>query len=104
MAFELWENFTTNGIINYAMSAYSNIEPWLWPFILIGIGGFIYAAMQSLVVAGVGLIILFGALAGTTDIFSAMPEPTQLAYVIVIIGFTTLLAGFFVKIARKYGD
>lgn len=102
MAFEIWQNFTTDGIINYALSAYSHIEPWLWPLILLGIVGFIYGAMQSLIVAVVGIIIIFGALAGTTDVFSYAPEPTQFAYILAVVGITALLVGFFIKISRKY--
>lgn len=102
MAFQIWQNFTANGIFQYAMNAYSHLDPWLWPFIILGIIGFVYAAMQSLIVAVVAIIILFGALAGTTDIFSYAPEPTQFAYLLAIIGLTALFAAFFIKISRKY--
>ena len=102
MAFEIWEKFTTEGILNYALSAYGSLDIWLWPLIFLGIFGFIYAGTKSIVVCVVGIIITFGVFAGTTNIFNQVPEPTMVAYIVVIMGLTMLFTGLFIKISKKF--
>jgi len=102
MAFNIWQNFTSEGILNYALSAYGSLDIWLWPLIFLGIFGYIYAGTKSIVVCVVGIIITFGVFAGTTDVFNRVPEPTMVAYIVVIMGLSMLFAGLFIKISNKF--
>lgn len=87
--FPFWENFTAS-IIDYGMSTYSNIEPWVYPFIFLGIIGFIYAGVKSLTAAIVGIIIIFATFVGT-GIFEETYETNLFFYIIAIVGIAMLI-------------
>jgi len=92
----IWENFSSD-IFGYATSAFSSVEPYLYPFVIIGIIGFIYAAMNSIIVAVVAVLITFAAFATTTSIFEQVPQISQFFYIISIIGITLLVVTLFLK-------
>lgn len=92
----LWGNFS-DGILDYAMSAYSSLEPWVYPFIFVGILGYIYATMQSVIVVVVGIIFTLGIYAVTTDIFVAVPDVTLFFYIVSVIGISLLITALFIK-------
>ena len=94
--FPMWENFT-NGFLDYAMSAYSSLDPWVYPFIFVGVIGFIYASMNSAIVAIVGIIFTLGIFAVTTNVFAAVPDLTLFLYIVSIIGIAILITTLFIK-------
>lgn len=100
MPFPIWENFSTD-IVGYATSAYSSVEPYFWPLIFIGIIGYIYAGMQSVIVAVVGILITFGLFATTTSIFEAVPQITQFFYIVTVIGICMLIAAIIIHKRRS---
>lgn len=92
----LWTNFSS-GILDYAMSAYSSLEPWVYPFIFVGILGFIYATMQSVTVVVVGILFTLGIYAVTTNVFADVPDVTLFLYIVSIIGIALLITALFIK-------
>ena len=96
MPYSIFENLSS-GIRDFSMAAFSSVEPFTWPLFFIGIIGFIYAGMHSLVVAVVGILITLGTFVGTTTIFTDIPELTQFLYIISIIGIALLLAMVVIK-------
>ena len=99
MAMDVWQNFSTD-IFGFAMSSFSSLEPWLYPLIFIGIFGYIYSAMESIVVTVVAILITFGIFAGTTSIFESVPQINQFFYIISVIGITLLIATLIVRKRR----
>ena len=95
---DLWGNFSS-GIIDYAMSAYSSLEPWVYPFILIGIIGYVYAVMNSITVAIVAIIFTLGIYATTTSIWISAPvnDAVMFLYLVSVIGIGLLIAMLFIK-------
>ncbi|MBE3095352.1 MAG: hypothetical protein IMZ52_10010 [Actinobacteria bacterium] len=93
---EMWENFS-KGIIPYAMSAFSGLEPWVYPLIFVGIIGYVYATVNSVIVAVVAIIITFGLYATTTDIFVNVPDLNLFFYIVVLIGLTLLITTLFIR-------
>lgn len=101
MAFEMWDDFD-DGIIQYAIDAFASVEPWLYPFVFIGVIGFLYTAMNSVTVAIVGILITFALFAGTsgTNVFEGVPELSQFFYIVTIIGIACLIVTVFLKHRR----
>lgn len=95
-SFPLWENFTS-GFLDYAMSAYVSLEPWVYPFIFVGVIGFIYASMQSVTVVVVGILFTLGIFAVTTNVFADVPDVTLFLYIVSIIGISLLITALFIK-------
>jgi len=93
--FPYWENFTSS-IIDYARSAYVDVEPWFYPMLFLGIIGFIYAGMKSLVAAVVGIIIIFATFVGT-GIFEETYETNLFFYIIAIVGIAMLIFAVILK-------
>lgn len=81
---DIWGNFT-QGIPQYAIEAYSAVDPWFYPILFVGIIGYIYAAMNSITSAVIAIIITMGIFATTTSIFADMNELTSLLYIIALI-------------------
>jgi len=96
MAFEIWENFT-QGILDYGMETFSGMEPWTYPFIFVGIIGFVYATMKSVIVAIIGIIITFGLYATTTNIFVDMPDISLFLYIVAVVGIAMLIVALVIK-------
>ena len=96
MLHPIWENLT-NGFINYSLDSYNILGIWLYPLLLLGIVGYIYASMHSITVAVVGIIITIGVFASTSMIFVNVPIITQFLYIIVVLGICMLLVGVFIK-------
>ena len=92
----LWGNFSS-GFLDYAMSAYSSLEPWVYPFIFVGILGYIYATMQSVTVVVVGIIFTLGIFAVTTNVFVDVPDVSLFLYIVSILGITLLITALFIK-------
>lgn len=99
MALDIWQNFSSD-IFGFAMSAFSPLEPWLYPFIFLGIIGYIYSAMESITVTVVAILITFGIFAGTTSIFESVPQISQFLYIVSVIGITMLIATLIIKKRR----
>lgn len=87
---DVWGNFS-EGVPQYAMEAFSAIDPWFYPIVLFGIIGYIYGCMQSVTSAVIAILITLGIFAVTTSIFEGVPEMTQILYIITILGLTMLL-------------
>jgi uncharacterized protein (DUF697 family) len=94
--FEVWENFS-GGIFQYAMSAFHGLEPWTIPLIFVGIIGYVYATMHSVIVAVVAIIITFGLYATTTNIFNDVPDLSLFFYIVVLVGLTLLVSTLFIR-------
>ena len=99
MAFEIFENLT-QGIFEYSIDAFNIMGIWFMPLVFLGLIGYVYAAMQSITVAIVGIIITLGIFAATTQIFANVPILVQLFYIITVLGLTLLLVGLFIKKRR----
>lgn len=100
MPLPIWDDFNS-GMLQYAIDAFNAIDIWFWPFVFIGIIGYLYAAMESVTVAVVGILITFGLFATTTSIFADVPELSQFLYIIAIIGITLLITALFIKRMRS---
>ena len=92
----LWQNFT-DGILDFAMTAYGSLEPWTYPLIFVGIIGYVYATMQSIIVTIVAIIFTFGIYAVTTNVFADVPDVSLFFYLISIIGISLLIGAFAYK-------
>jgi len=97
--FPMWENFSI-GIINFAMNTFAPVQPWLYPFVIIGVIGYVYSSMESVSVTLVAILITFGTFAGTTNIFAGVPAIVTLFYIIAILGITLLLTTVIIKKRR----
>jgi len=95
--FEFWTNFS-NGLIEYAMDAYSNVEPWTYPLIFIGIIGFVYTATHSIITAVAAILIVFGIYATTVNVFENVPDVSLFMYIVTLVGISALI---FTLFARK---
>lgn len=94
MPYTIWEGIKS-GIIDWAMGTYSTLDPWTYPMIFAGVICFIYASMQSLIVAVVGIIITMS-LFGTT-VFVGVPDITTFFYILTILGVAMLVTALFIK-------
>ena len=92
----LWSNFT-DGFIDFGMSAYGSLEPWVYPLVFIGIIGFVYATMKSITVTVVAIIFTLGIYGATTNIFNEVPDLNLFLYIISIIGIALLITALFIK-------
>lgn len=92
----IWGNFS-QGIFEYAIDAYSNLEPWTFPLIFIGIIGYVYSATHSIVTMVAAILITFGIYATTTDIFNDVPDISLLMSLISIIGISALVFTLFIR-------
>jgi len=99
MVHELWQNFSIN-IPQWAIDAYGSVDPWTYPFVFIGIIGYIYTATESLTMAVVGIFITFGIFATTTSIFEAVPQISTFFYIIAVLGITMLVVTLIIKKRR----
>ena len=99
MAYEIFENIT-QGVFEYSIDAFNIMGLWFMPLVFLGIIGYIYAAMQSVTVAIVGIIITLGIFAATSQIFENVPVLVQLFYIITVLGLCLLLTGLFIKKRR----
>lgn len=93
----MWGNFSS-GIFEYAMDAYSSLEPWTYPLIFIGIIGYVYTATHSVITAIAAILITFGIYAATTNVFVDVPDVSLLMSLISLIGISALI---FTLFARK---
>ena len=98
MVFDMWTNFS-DGIVDYAMDAYSNVEPWVFPLIFIGIIGYVYAATHSVVTAVAAILITFGlyATASTMNVFGDVPDISLFMYLIALVGIASLVFTLFMR-------
>lgn len=101
MVFPIFENISSD-IFGYAVDAFSPIDPWFWPFVFLGVIGYIYAAMQSITVAVVGILVTMGVFATTSNVFADVSIVSQFLYIITILGITLLIVG--VLIHRQAGE
>jgi len=92
----LWDSFYS-GMIDYAMSAYDPFGIWKYPALLLAIIGFIYASMQSAIVAIVGILFTFAIYGMTTNIFASVPDLNLFLYIITIMGIALLFTALFIK-------
>jgi len=95
LVFDLWSNFSD--LPEYAIQAFSAVDPWVYPLVFVGIIGFLYTSMNSIMVAVVGILFTLGLFGTSTTIFNDVPEVTMLLYVISIIGVSLLIVTFIVK-------
>jgi len=93
---DVWGNFTES-IPDFAVAAYSAVDPWFWPLVFVGIIGYLYTAMNSVTVAIIGILVTFGLFATTTNFLHGIPEITQFLYLVTIIGITMLLFTLFLN-------
>ena len=89
---DVWGNFT-QGIPEYAVDAFSAVDPWFYPILLVGIIGYIYGCMNSATSAIVAIIITLGIFGVTTSVFEGegIPIVTQFLYIITVVGLTLLI-------------
>ena len=92
-----WGIFTGEGIFEYAIEAYSAVDPWFYPILMIGIVGYIYGCMNSATSAIIAILITFGLFATTTSIFEQTSEIIILLYLITIVGLTFLVVTLLTK-------
>ena len=87
-----WENFS-QGIPKYAIEAYSAVDPWFYPILLLGIIGYIYGCMNSITSAIIAILITLGIFAATTSIFTGtgVSYLTQFLYIVTLVGLSMLI-------------
>lgn len=100
MPFPLFENFSSE-IIQFGLDAFAPVDPWFYPFIIVGIIGFIYGAMESITVTTVAILVTFGIFATTTSIFEQVPAINILFYIISILGLAILITTAVIRSRRK---
>ena len=94
MAFEFWDEFVSD-IMGYWIDGFSNTDPYLFPFLFIGIIGFIYASLNSITVAIVGILLTIGLFG--SSFFAGIPDLTNLLYIVTILGISLLIVTLFIK-------
>ena len=90
----LWSNFT-NGTIQYAFEAFQAVDPWFYPLFFLGIIGYIYTCMHSVMAAVAAILLTFGVFTfgyGATDVFEAVPEFTMFLYLMTCFGIVFFIA------------
>jgi hypothetical protein len=97
MSYEIWNNFST-GIWNYAVDAYSNMEPWTYPLFFLGIIGYVYTATHSVTALVASIIGTFALYATTTTIFADVPDLSLFLNIVSIVGISALI---FTLVMRK---
>jgi hypothetical protein len=90
MSIDIWTNFS-QGILNYSLDAYGNLQPWFYPLFFFGIIGYVYSATHSVITAVVAILITFGLYGATTDIFNAVPDYVLFMNIVVLIGISALI-------------
>lgn len=96
MAFPIFDNITS-GIPDYAIAAFNSVEPYFWPIIFIGIIGFLYAAMSSITIAIIGILVTLAMFSTTSALFADVPLITQFLYIITVIGLALLITALFIN-------
>jgi hypothetical protein len=93
-----YTDFFSN-IFGYALETFAPMQPYFWPLFFGGIIGYIYCAMNSLIAAVVGILLVFGVFAGTavSGFFAEVPVFSQFLYIITIVGFTLLVGTLIMK-------
>ena len=99
MPFPFWENFSDN-FMEYALSSYDAIDPWLYPLLFVAIIGYVYAAMQSVIVTVGAIIITFAIYATTTNVFAEQYHVSMLMYIITIVGIASLIVALMLKLSK----
>ena len=89
-----WDIFS-DGIFDYAMGAYSSLDPWVYPIFFTGIIGFMFLVTGSATIAASVIIVTLGMYA--FPVFVEVPELTLFYYIIVLLVFTLLLTVLFIK-------
>ena len=89
---DLWNNSTDN-FMQYAIDAYSAIDPWFYPILLFGIVGYVYTYMRSTIAAVVAIFITLG-IYGATGIFNGTYELTLFMYIVALVGVVALIVTF----------
>lgn len=92
----IWDSFI-QGIFDYGMSAYDPFGIWKYPLIILGIIGFVYATMESAIVAIIAIVFSLTIYGATTDIFNDVPDINLFMYIITIVGIALLLTVLFIK-------
>ena len=95
MVFDMWSNFS-GGFFEYAMDAYSNLEPWVYPLILLGVIGYVYTATHSVITAIAAILITFG-LYATTSVFVDVPDISLFMSLVTIVGISALIFTLFAR-------
>lgn len=90
-----WDEFI-QGFMQYAKDGFSSVEPLTYPFIFVGIFGWIYSATQSAITTIIGIIITL-IIFGGVSIFNEVPQLSLFLYIITIIGFATLFSTMLLK-------
>lgn len=101
LLFDLWTNFTSNGIFQYALSAYSNLEPWTFPLIFVGIMGYVYVATKSVVAFIVSVFLTLGVFATTTSIFANVEPLNLFLFIVTIFGLSLAIYALIDKVVER---
>lgn len=95
----IWTEFT-QGIFDYAFSAYDKLGVWTYPMILIAIIGYVYTFTQSVTV-GIAAIIITFSIYGGSIIFAGVSDATTFLYIVTLIGICALIVTLFLKYVEK---
>lgn len=95
-----WTNFS-QGIFEYSINAYSNLEPWTYPLIFMGIIGYVFMATHSIVTSIVAILITLGIYSSTTDIFANIPDLSLFLYIVTLVGITLLVMVLILKVVDR---
>lgn len=101
VSFDIWDGFTQ--FMTYSINAYSSMQPYVYPIIIFGILGWIFAYMRSVVVFIVAGLITLAMFVGTTAIFTQVSAITLFLYIITIVGIPLLIVSVILAIQKRGG-
>ena len=97
---DIWSNFS-QGIFEYSINGYNNMEPWTYPLIFMGVIGYVYMVTHSAITAVVAILVTFGLYAWTTDIFVNVSDLSLFLYIVTLIGITLLIVVIVLKVVDR---
>jgi len=89
-----WDTFS-DGLFDYAMGAYSSLDPWVYPIVFTAIIGFMFFVTGSATIAVSIIIVALGMYA--VPVYVDVPELTLFYYVVTIMVLALLLTVLFIK-------
>ena len=96
----IWTDFSS-GIFDYAISAYSNLEPWTYPLIFMGIMGYVYVASKSMTAFIVSVFITLGVFATTTSVFADVPNLNLFLFIVTVFGMSLVILALVLKVVDR---
>ena len=99
---DIWQNFTS-GIMDYGLQTFAPIDPWFYPLVFVGLIGYVYTALNSVIGAVVAILLTFAVYGASNIVFPEGPVSgiSMFLYIIVVVGVSFLLMTVILKYIKK---